>query len=41
MAPKISLGGQHVSLNSLQHANIHLSYSALKPNEEESTPAFT
>jgi len=26
---------------SLQHVNIHLSYSALKTNEEESTPAFT
>jgi len=26
---------------SLHHVNIHLSYSALKTNEEESTPAFT
>jgi len=26
---------------SLHHINIHLSYSALKTNEEESTPAFT
>jgi len=26
---------------SLHHVNIHLSYSSLKTNEEESTPAFT